>query len=459
MTPELRPYQHEAVARLRKAFRRHRRVLFTLPTGGGKTVVFAHITARAAARGRRTLVLVHRRELLCQASAKLDAFGVPHGCIAPGFPETGAPVQVGIVQTVARRLDRLGRFDFLVVDEAHHAVAGTWRDVLDRFAGAHVPGATATPGRLDGRGLGDVCGVLVEGPAVAELIRDGWLAPYRVFAPPHRLDLSGVRVRGGDYAVGELAEAMRAAAVTADAIEHYERHALGRPEISFCVTVAHAREVAEAFTRRGHAAAAVDGSMSRGERDAIIGSLGQGLDVLTSCELVSEGLDVPEVGAAILLRPTKSLALYLQQVGRALRPEADNSAAVILDHVGDVLAHGLPDRPRFWSLEGREKRTGPAPVRICAECHAAIPLAATECPECGGVRVRSRRPAEVRAGALRELDEAEKRRLLRRRLMREARTFEDLQRVARELGYRPGWAWHTWRVREQRRRERMGACT
>lgn len=145
VTPALRPYQHKAVARLREPFRHHRRVLFTLPTGGGKTMVFAHITARTAARGRRALVLVRRRELLCQASAKLEAFGVPHGCIAPGFPETDAPVQVGTVQTVARRLDRLERFDFVVLDEAHHAVAGTWRDVLGQFPEAHVPGVTAMP--------------------------------------------------------------------------------------------------------------------------------------------------------------------------------------------------------------------------------------------------------------------------------------------------------------------------
>ena len=284
----LRPYQDRAVAEIRAAFNHGaRRVLFVLPTGGGKTTVFSYVTSAAAARGNRVCVLVHRQELVDQVSGSLTAMGVLHGIVAGGYPETTAPVQVASVASLVRRLDRTEPFDLLIPDEAHHAVAGSWKAVLDAMPRAFVLGVTATPERLDGRGLGDAFEVMVTGPSVAELTSDGFLVPAVVYAPPVGVDLSRVRTRGGDYASGELAEAMSDKAVVGNAIEHYARLCRGVPAVAFCAGVHHSRGVAERFNVAGFRAAHVDGETEKGERRRLIAALGSGdLDVLTNAGLI-----------------------------------------------------------------------------------------------------------------------------------------------------------------------------
>ncbi|MGD0107541.1 MAG: DEAD/DEAH box helicase [Rhodopila sp.] len=362
--PVLRPYQAAALDLLRDAYRQGARApLFVLPTAGGKTIVFAAIAAAAVAKGRRVLVLAHRRELIRQASAKLTAAGVPHGVIAPGFPLTADPVQVASVQTLTRR--QVPMFHFAVIDEAHHAVSATYRRILAALEAAKLLGVTATPERLDGKGLGIKAGgvfdQLVAGPSVAELTKLGFLAPARCFASPPP-DLTGVRTVQGDYARDGLAKVMDVADITGDAVEHYARLAPGKPAIAFCVSIAHAERVATAFREAGWRAQSLSGLTPVRERDAALLGLGTGaVQVVTSCELISEGLDVPSVGAVILLRPTQSLAMYLQQVGRGMRPAPDKAALIVLDHCGNIPRHGLPDDAHAWSLSGRVRRPGSAP--------------------------------------------------------------------------------------------------
>ena len=181
--PALRDYQVKAVAAIRAAFTQYRRVLFVLPTGGGKTVIFAYITSHAAAKGNRVIVLAHRQEIADQISVALTAMGVPHGRIQPGYAMTDDLVQVGMVQTVARRLEAIPAPALLVIDEAHHAVAGTWAKIAAAWPNAKVLGVTATPERLDGVGLRDAFDQMVVGPDVRELIDAGYLAPFRYLAP------------------------------------------------------------------------------------------------------------------------------------------------------------------------------------------------------------------------------------------------------------------------------------
>jgi DNA repair protein RadD len=350
---QLRDYQLDDVAKLRDAFRQHRRVLYCLPTGGGKTVVFAWISEAVAAKGKRVLILEHRRELVAQASAKLTDAGVPHGIIDAGLQGVSRhPVNVASVMTLRRRLDHYRDFppDLVVVDEAHHAVAGSWDEILATFPLARILGVTATPERLDGKGLMTHFDTLVLGPTVRELIEAGYLANYIAYRRPGRaLDLSGVRTIGGDYDQRQLSKLMSNAKLVGDALEHYGRHAGGKPAIAFCCTVDHAEAVAETFRAEGLRAYSVDGTMGGDERAARIGGLADGrTEVLTSCMLVSEGLDIPGVGAAILLRPTQSLALYLQQVGRTLRPKKDGGDAILLDHAGLMDRHGMPCDERGW---------------------------------------------------------------------------------------------------------------
>ena len=447
MSLTLRDYQQRAISDLRAAYRQGARApLLVCPTGAGKTVVFSEVSASAAARGRQVLILVHRRELITQASAKLAAAGVDHGIIAAGFPASHRPVQVASVQTLARRLAGMAWSpDLIVIDEAHHAVAGTWSSVLSHWPDAFRLGVTATPVRRDGRGLGAVFDQLVAGPTVADLVGWGFLSPARIYAPPVVADLSKLSTRAGDYAADQAAERMDQPTVTGDAISHYQRLCNQKRAIAFCCSAVHATSVAEAFNQSGVHAATLLGTTPADQRDQLVSRLVAGdLHVLVTVDVVSEGFDCPAAEAAILLRPTQSLGLYLQQVGRVLRPAPGKPHALILDHVGNVHRHGWPDDPRDWTLADRERRGRSAgdaapSVRTCPQCFAAFKPAPI-CP-CCGAPCAPQNPRQLRQveGDLKELKREEVRQRTSER--RSARTLQDLIRVGYARGMRNPVAW------------------
>ncbi len=368
----LRPYQSKGVDDIRAAMAQNRRVLFVLPTGGGKTVTFSFITHAAIQKGKRIYIVVHRAEILDQISVALRQFNVPHGRIQPGRTATNDLVQIAMIGTVVRRLDKLPAPDMIIVDECHHALTSSYVTLFGAYPRARVLGVTATPERLDGRGLGETFDTMVRGPSTRWLIENGFLADFDYYAPEVVADLSSVKTRMGDYAIDDLAAAMDKPTITGDAVAHYERFLAGRPAIAFCVTVDHAKHVASCFQDAGIASSSIDGSLPPGERKRIVGALKTGeIKVLTSCDLISEGFDVPAVSGAILLRPTKSLSLYLQQVGRALRLKPDGSKAVILDHVGNC-RHGTPKTAREWSLDAKKRKGDSAGVKQCKACFKAF---------------------------------------------------------------------------------------
>lgn len=430
MVLTLYDYQEAAVADLRAAYSKGCVApLLVLPTGCGKTVCFTYMTRRAAKKGLRVLLLAHRRELVGQISAALSQWDVPHGIIAPSAAPTNRPVQVAMAQTLARRikLDKTGRFQFdlVIIDEAHHATRdSTWGQILAHNQAAQLLGVTATPCRL---------------------------AKPVVFAPDQSVDLSGVKKRGGEYVSGQLVARMDQSALTGDAVAHYRRHCGGAPAIAFAVTVVHAAHVCEEFRRGGYQAAVLSGSTPDKERERMIRDLARGdLHVLASCNVVSEGTDIPAVTAAILLRPTASYALAMQQMGRALRACPGKDKAILLDHAGNSLRHGLPTEPVEWSLEGMRKRQ-PAELRPCFGCRALISARSAICPECGR-ELRANRPGPAlgdqeslpfqRTGDLVELT-PEKRAELRRwrkQAEQKARSLEEFRAIGRACGYRPKWA-------------------
>jgi len=452
---QLRSYQQQAVLDLRNAFRfGYRAPLLCLPTGGGKTIVFTVIAQASANRGRRVLILVHRRELLRQASAKLTAVGLDHGLIAAGILPSPAAVQVASVQTIVRRLSGMDwQPDLIIIDEAHHATAGQWERTLQHWPDAYRLGVTATPCRLDGRGLRSAFDHLVLGPSVAQLINAGFLSHSRIYAPPVVADLSSLRTRAGDYANDQAAAAMDRPTVTGDAIGHYQRLAAGQQAIAFCCNVVHAESVCAAFQAAGIAAQLLLGTTI--DRDQVVQQFAAGaVRVLVTVDVVSEGFDIPAASVAILLRPTKSLGLYLQQVGRVLRPAPGKQHALILDHVGNVTRHGFPDDHREWTLEDGIKRTTgiAAPsVRTCSNCYAAF-KPQPQCPVCGAqcAPITNRKIRQL-AGELQELKREEVRqRKADRRAQGSARTLEQLLALANQRGYSPGWAYRIYHARAKR---------
>lgn len=450
---ELFDYQGALVADIRRALSENRKVLAVSPTGSGKTVMFSYIASRASAAGKRVGIFAHRVELIDQISASLKSFDVHHGIISAGASTNPrSSVYVCSAQTYARRKN-MPTFDLVIIDEAHHATNGsTWNKCLEHSPNAIVLGVTATPERLDGRGLGETFEKMVIGPTVRELIDIGRLSDYRLFAPSS-INLSGVHTLAGDFNRGELAEAADKPTVTGDAVIHYRKHLAGAPSAVFCVGVAHAHHVAEQFMASGYTSAHLDGGMKAGDRARIVDDFKRGrLNIITSADILSEGFDCPGMHGAILLRPTQSLALYLQQVGRALRVCAGKGKATILDHAGNTERHGLPCGDREWSLDARKKAKGapePTMSRECPVCFCRFPISQFKCPECGIVVERKEREIAQVEGELEEVNLNEARREIRRE-QGMAKTLAQLEALAARRGYARGWARHVYAARARR---------
>lgn len=412
---ELWPFQRTLIQNLRGSLlNRYRSPLLVSPTGSGKTVMFAYLTGKLASNGFRTVILAHRKELLDQISATLKEFQVRHDIIAPGTKYNSLyPVHVASVFSVVRKLKYLKTPDYVIIDEAHHAIPGsTWNKTLDCWRKANpklrIVGVTATPQRLSGEGLNHTFDTMVMGPTVAELIRDKFLAPYKMFAPARPVDMSGLHRRMGDFIRGEAADLMDKPKITGNAIEHYRKHLNGAPAVAFCVSVEHAHHVAEQFRAQGWKAASIDGKLKPADRKERVDDFAAGrLNVMTSCDLISEGYDVPGMMGCLNLRPTESLAMCLQQWGRTLR-YVEGKTAIILDHVGNSARHGLPDQDREWSLSGSEAKRGKndsddIAIRQCRMCGAVNRATATNCSECGTeFKIKARKIEEVE-GTLEEV--------------------------------------------------------
>lgn len=456
---QLRSYQIKAIDSLRYSFntKGKKSPLLVMPTGAGKTVVFAAISKAISQNEKNVLILVHRRELIDQASKKLKNIGVNHGVIASKYKSSQNNIQIASVQTLVRRLvTNTFNPHYIIIDEAHHAAAGSWKKIIEHFKDAYKIGCTATPIRLDGRGLADYFDDLVKGPGVAKLIKDKYLAPYKVFAPPLKINLDKIKTLGGDYQKKELEKQIDTVDIIGDAVQQYKKHADGLPAIAFCISIKHATDVCNKFKDAGYKAAIVHGEMKVDDRDEAIKGLGNGnIQILTSVDVISEGTDVPDVSAAILLRPTKSEGLYLQQVGRVLRPK-EGKTAIILDHVNSTRTHGFVDDKREWSLHSQKKKKKKgevAPhVETCKKCFATYKPTPV-CPVCGYQAENRERFIKQEEGELEELkrkEQAETEKQQQRVLIGSAKTLEELEMVAKILGYKRGWAYRVFESRKQK---------
>jgi DNA repair protein RadD len=457
---ELRPYQIDVIEDSRAVVAGGaRRVLLVAPTGSGKTVIAAAIIKSARERGKRVLLLVHRRELVQQTHRKLYEHGIDAGIIQAGIPpRPDQPVQIASIQTLHARAFRGTRMnkpgaELVVVDEAHHVPAKTWTRILESYKDAIVIGLTATPCRGDGRGLGNMFEVLVECPQIETLIKLKFVVRTRVYAPSTP-DLKGVRVRRGDYVESQLAERMDKPKLVGDVVEHWLRLGDGRRTVVFASSVAHSIHIMDGFRRAGVRAEHIDGKTPVAERDAILARLSRGeIDVVSNCMVLVEGWDQRDVSCIVLARPTKHMGLYRQMVGRVLRTAPGKTDALVLDHAGLTLEHGRVEDPVIWTLDPdrraenprqteRSKHKAPA-LEVCPEC-SAIRTGGQPCPACGWRPERRPRAVEVADGDLVLVSSngsdgwtGEQR----------AQFYSELLWIARERGYKPGWAAHMYKKR------------
>ena len=401
---QLRDYQNLAISNIRKSFKAgNKNVLLTLPTGAGKTVIFSEITRLAGLKGSNVLILVHRKELIDQAGDKLTKADVKYGIIAAGRKESKSNVQVASVQTLINRLNNPDQFDLIIIDEAHHSVANSWRKIFDFYKKAIRLGVTATPMRMTGAGLGEIFDNLIVGSTIPELVEQKYLAEHEVYAPPNKLNLDKIRTIRGDYSKKEVEDELDKVDIVGDAVENYRRLGQNKPAIAFCISVKHGQYVTNKFKQAGYTAELITGSMKSEERKTLIDNFKNGkVQILVSIDVVSEGFDVEGCYVAILLRPTQSEALYIQQVGRVLRPES-NKVAIVLDHVGNTKRHGFVDDIREYDLhqKAKTKRKGelaPA-VETCEVCFAVYrpqPI----CPVCGHQKETRKREITYEEGEL-----------------------------------------------------------
>jgi superfamily II DNA or RNA helicase len=450
---QLRPYQDRLANDIRCAFvSGAKRPLVVSPTGSGKTVLFSYITSRVLERGSRVVIVAHRREILDQISGTLSNVSVPHGFIQTGKPMSKQPAMVASIQTLRRRLDQVTAPDLVIIDEAHHSVSKSYVNMFAAWPDALFIGVTATPERRDGKGLGVMFDRMVMGPSVQWLIDNGFLAKPVYYAPKHTPDLSSVSKVAGDFDRAETEEIIDTPRITGDAVTHYRKFCPNQRAVAFCISVAHAQHVADQFCAAGVPAASIDGTLDPEIRSKRVQDLTLGkILVLTSCELISEGFDLPAVNAAILLRPTHSLSMHLQQLGRALRPFPGKTHATILDHVGNCLRHGLAEQQREWDLKGRINRTKkstPVETKQCSKCFAIF--AGTACPQCGAEREVTVREVEQVDGELQRLsiEDIQKKRDERREEGK-CKTLDDFRSLAAKRGYKPGWAFFRWKARQR----------
>lgn len=478
---DLRPYQSRFVDRLRASMREgYRRVLGTAPTGAGKTVCAAHIIAAAVARDSGIVFLAHRKELIDQTSRKLDDLCVPHGIVMADHPrhQPWERVQVASIQTLARR-QLAFEPDLVFVDEAHHARAQSYETLLARWPRARMLGLTATPWRQDGRGLGELWQTNVVAATPRELQEQGYLCPCVGFAY-ERPDLSDVRTTAGDYNEEDLGRVMGKTELLGNLLGMWHQHAGGTRTVIFAVHLEHSRAILREFSEARHHGAPIcraehlDGTTPKHQREAILRRIDQGETlVVSNVGVLTEGWDCPRVETLLLARPTKSVTLYLQMVGRAARPvcracgRATSSTAEscrhcgsldvkrtyrLHDHAGAVMMHGLPDQDRDYSLRSdlRQKTKGEPTenlsVRICRQCLALFSATLEACPQCGAeVEKRERRVVEIRDARPVPLEEAGRR--FQASDEGKRREYERLRRVGAMKGYKPGWAANVFRAK------------
>jgi superfamily II DNA or RNA helicase len=469
---ELRPFQDDIIRKTRLTLRRLKeevkgrkpRILIQCPTGGGKTVISAFMAKAIVESRKRLFFNCHRDFLVDQTSKTYARLNIDHSFIAAGrWYNQWHPAHICMVQSIPSRFDRIVRPDYVFWDEAHHIGAKTWEKLQKEWPDAVHIGFSATPQRLDGKGLDAYFDAIILGPSVHWLMRNKYLSDYRAWAPSSP-DLTGVQTRHGDYVSDQLEGLMDRSVIIGDMVRHYQLHAAGTRAVYFCTSVKHSQHVAASFTAAGIPARHLDGTHKTWERrNAAVAFADGELMVLTNVDLFGEGYDLAAqaerdvtIECVGMARPTQSVGLFMQQIGRAFRPK--DYPAILLDHAGNLERHGLPDDDREWSLKGIKKKPGNATTtKRCPECFAMNRINAVVCIDCG-TRLAERRAGPGEGRQVDQLDgdlqEVDKVRLRKARKLEEwqAGSLDELVDIAKRRGYNnpEKWAGFIWTSKQNR---------
>lgn len=455
----LRPYQVQGIDRVRDLLREgKKRILFYLPTGGGKTEVAAEIVKSAGAKGKKALFVCHRIELVKNASERFTSLGLGHGIIqGENTRSTWQGILVCSIQTLSRRM--VEDADLIIVDEAHRCAAS--RDYLKlfaRFKSIPIIGLSATP---FAKGLakeheslgGPLFEDMVIGATIPELIRNGFLVDCDIYGPSEP-DLSGVKIVAGDYHQEQLGNAVDQPKLVGDIVSHWFKLGRGQQTICFATNIAHSKHITEEFQKAGVAAAHIDAYTPEFERVRIIRAFRSGeVTVLSNVGVLCEGFDCPAASVMILARPTKSLILYIQMAGRVLRIAPGKEKALILDHSGTAKRMGFPTDELPLELDDGKPKTSegsqrekPKPLpKICTSCSFLKPAGVHQCPACG-FKPERQSEIEVEEGSLTKMARGKSSGLTPEQ---KAQFLAELKGLANERGKSQSWVLANYRARTQ----------
>lgn len=455
---QLRDYQETAKDMARKFYGAGgKKCLLVSPVGSGKTVMFSNIIASSIKLGKKAMVIAHRQELIDQASEKLKAYGVEHGVIMADDYRSNShlPVQVASIDTLRNRPQWNNWPDFIVIDEAHRSRAHSYMNYLDKCPKAKVLGVTATPYRLDGKGLGDIFEEMITVTTTKRLIHEGHLVPPRIFIP-EKLSLSKVKKTAGDYNEGELAAAMMQVEIMGNVTSKWEAIAKDRRTLVFATSVEHSIKLTDRFNAKGYKFLHLDASTPKNERKSAVKMLERHeIDGISNVGLFTEGTDIPPLECVVFARPTLSKALYIQMAGRGLRTSQHTGKkdCIYLDHANLYEEHGSFLEEGNLSLDmdlkaEKKKSKQQHPIKTCDICYAANDPKATICVECGSVLAGMQRQVVEKAAELKEVNVAIdpaldlEPKVTKRQQIMKMRSEEQLYEFARRNGYKEGWVKH-----------------
>ena len=429
-------YQKSTVKEVRRQlFLKNKGVLIVIPPGGGKSVVIAEIARMATAKGNRVMFTVHRRELIKQ--------------IKQSFAKQNVDLSLCTIMTVRKIFNRLGKLpkpDLIIVDETQHARAKTYREIFDYYAGVPRLGFTGSPWRLSGKGFKDIYSAMVQGPTTESLIKQGKLAPYTLFG--YSLGDQSVLKKSatGDYTSSSM-DKFGQSFIHGDVIKSWQKFAKDRKTIVYCHSVAFSKEIAQEFQKAGISAAEADAKTPLKDRDQIMNEFRQGkIKVLCNYDLYGEGVNVPDCSCVVLLRPTESLVIYLQQAMRCMRYQP-HKTAVIIDQVDNFKRFGLPDRKFNWSLDDRKKtrksnNTAGPPIRTCPHCFAVVSASYNKCPICNHeFKAQSQAIKQDKDQKLHRITKIHLNYLVTKKPS-ELKNIQELREYGKLKGYKRGWAWY-----------------